>query len=140
MTWNQWSISVSDRVFTYFYREFPLDEDNIFSANLTENDKVEQISFETSKLCPINGLSLDQGTASNVSLPNIEGKETLSDILKTYVEEKNKFNLDLKTYKEDYFDMTVSYVKRTDVLIDLNIIIQQLKKKKHWILQLLRPP
>ena len=140
MTWNQWSVSVSDRVFTYFYREFPLDEDNIFSANLTENNKVEQISFETSKLCPINGLSLDQGTASNVSLPNIEGKETLSDILKTYVEEKNKFNLDLKTYKEDYFDITVSYVKRTDVLIDLNIIIQQLKKKKHWILQLLRPP
>ena len=140
MTWNQWSVSVSDRVFIYFYREFPLDEDNIFSANLTENNKVEQISFETSKLCPINGLSLDQGTASNVSLPNIEGKETLSDILKTYVEEKNKFNLDLKTYKEDYFDITVSYVKRTDVLIDLNIIIQQLKKKKHWILQLLRPP
>ena len=140
MTWNQWCVSVSDRVFTYFYREFPLDEDNIFSANLTENNKVEQISFETSKLCPINGLSLDQGTASNVSLPNIEGKETLSDILKTYVEEKNKFNLDLKTYKEDYFDITVSYVKRTDVLIDLNIIIQQLKKKKHWILQLLRPP
>ena len=140
MTWNQWSVSVSDRVFTYFYREFPLDEDNIFSANLTENNKVEQISFETPKLCPINGLSLDQGTASNVSLPNIEGKETLSDILKTYVEEKNKFNLDLKTYKEDYFDITVSYVKRTDVLIDLNIIIQQLKKKKHWILQLLRPP
>ena len=140
MTWNQWSVSVSDRVFTYFYREFPLDEDNIFSANLTENNKVEQISFETSKLCPINGLSLDQGTASNVSLPNIEGKETLSDILKTYVEEKNKYNLDLKTYKEDYFDITVSYVKRTDVLIDLNIIIQQLKKKKHWILQLLRPP
>ena len=140
MTWNQWCVSVSDRVFTYFYREFPLDEDNIFSANLTENNKVEQISFETSKLCPINGLSLDQGTASNVSLPNIEGKETLSDILKTYVEEKNKYNLDLKTYKEDYFDITVSYVKRTDVLIDLNIIIQQLKKKKHWILQLLRPP
>ena len=114
-----------------FCRELPLDEDNIFSSNLTENNKVEQNGFETSKLCPISGLSIDQGTASNVSLPNIEGKKTLSDILRMYVEEKNKFNLDLKTYKEDYFDITVSFVKRTDVLIDLNIIIQLLKKKKH---------
>lgn len=94
-----------------FYRKLPLDEDNIFSANLTEYKKVEQISFKTSKLCPISGLSIDQGTASNVSLPNIEEKETLTDILRTYVEEKNKFNFDLKTYKEDYFDITVYFVK-----------------------------
>ena len=49
----------------------------------------------------ISGLSIDQDTASNVSIPNVEGKKALRDILKTYVEEKNKFNLDLKIYKED---------------------------------------
>ena len=29
-----------------------------------------------------------------------------------------KFNFDLKIYKEDYFDITVPFVKRTDVLIN----------------------
>ena len=29
-----------------FYKDIPLDEDNIFSGNLTENNEVEQISFK----------------------------------------------------------------------------------------------
>ena len=83
-----------------FYKEIPLDEDNIFSANLAENDGVEQVKFKKSKIYAISGLSIDQDTQPNVSLPNIEGKKALSDILRTYAEEKNKFNLDLKVYKE----------------------------------------
>ena len=101
-----------------FYKELLLDEDNNFSANLTENNEVEQISFKKSKLYAISGLSIDHNTASNVSLPNVEGKKALSDILRTCVEEKNKFNLDLKIYKEDYSDITVPFVKRTDILIN----------------------
>ena len=101
-----------------FYKELPLDEDNIFLANLTENNEVEQ-SFKKSNLYTVSGLSIDQDTASNVSLPNVEGKKALSDILRVYVEEKNKFNPDLKIYKEDYFDITVlPFVKRTKVLIN----------------------
>ena len=100
-----------------FYKELPLDEDNIFLENLTENNEVEQ-SFKKSKLYTISGVSIDQDTASNVSLPNVEGKKALSDILRAYVEEKNKFNLDLKNYKEDYVDITVPFVKRTEVLIN----------------------
>ena len=101
-----------------FYKKLPLDEDNIFLGNLPENNKVEQISFKKSKLYAISGPSIDQDTASNVSLPNEEGKKALSDILRMFVEEKNKFHLDLKIYKEDYFDITVPFVKRTDVLIN----------------------
>ena len=82
------------------YKEIPLDEDNIFSANLTENKGVEQVKFKKSKIYAISGLSIDQDTQPNVSLPNIEGKKALSDILRTYAEEKNKFNLDLKVHKE----------------------------------------
>ena len=97
-----------------FYKEIPLDEDNIFSANLTENNEVEQIKFKKSKVYAISGLSIDQ---SNVSLLNAERKKSLSDILRTYTEEKNKFNLDLKIFKENYFDINVPFQKRTNVLI-----------------------
>ena len=85
-----------------FYKDIPLDEDNIFSGNLYA----------------ISGLSVDQGITPNVSLPNVEGKKALSNILRTCAEEKNKFNFDLKNYRENYFDITVPFVKRTDVLIN----------------------
>ena len=101
-----------------FYKEFPIVEDNIFSGNLTENNEFEQISFKKSKLYAISGLSLDQDTASNIFLPNVEGKKALSDILRTYVEEKYKFNLDLKSQKEYYFGINVPFVKRMAVLIN----------------------
>lgn len=32
-----------------FYNELPIDADNIFSANLAENNEVEQVVFEKSK-------------------------------------------------------------------------------------------
>ena len=86
-------------------------------ANHTENNKVEQIKFTKSKIYAISRLSIDQDTQSNVSLPNVEGKKALSNILRTYGEEKTKFNLDLKIYKGNYFDINDSFQKRTDVLI-----------------------
>ena len=55
-----------------FYKELPLDNDNIFSANLTENNKVERIKFDKSKLFAISGLSIDQTVDRTVLLPNAE--------------------------------------------------------------------
>ena len=101
-----------------FYKEISVDEKNIFSANLAENNDVDQITFDKCKTYVISGVSIDQDIQSNVSLPNIEGKKALSDILRTYALEKEKFKLDLKIYKEDWFDITVPFQKRTDVLIN----------------------
>ena len=95
-----------------FYKELPLDKDNIFFANLTENNKVEQISFKNSKSYAISGLPIDQETTPNVSLPNVQGKKALSDILRTYAEDRNRFDLDLKICREDYFNITVTLVKK----------------------------
>ena len=36
---------------------------------------------------------------TSVLLPNVEGKKALSDILRAYVNEKNKFNMDLRFVK-----------------------------------------
>ena len=58
-----------------FYKEIPLDEDNIFSANLTENNGVQQVKFKKSKICTIIRLSIDQDTQP-VSLPKIEEKKS----------------------------------------------------------------
>ena len=71
-----------------FYKEIFLDEDNIFSANLMENNEVERIRFDKSKLYAISGLSINKKIDANLSLPNGDGKKALSDILRTYAEEK----------------------------------------------------
>ena len=82
---------------------------NIFSANLRENNKVEQIELKKLKICTISGLSIDQDIQSNVSLTNIERKKSLSYILRTHPPEK-KLTL---TWK-----LTAPIQKRTDVLIN----------------------
>ena len=77
--------------FSYvFCKEIPLDEDNIFSANLAENNGVESVKFKKSKLFAISGLSIDQDTQPNVSSPNVEGKKALSNILRTSADQKKQ--------------------------------------------------
>ena len=41
-----------------FYKEIPLDENNTFSANLMQNNGVEQAKFKKTKIYAINGLSI----------------------------------------------------------------------------------
>ena len=51
--------------FSYvFYKEIPLDEDNVFSANLTENNGVEQVKFKKSKIYAVRRLSTDFNTTT----------------------------------------------------------------------------
>ena len=101
-----------------FYKEISVDEKNNFSANLAENNDVDQIKFHKSKTYAISGLSIDLDIQSNVSLPNFERKKALSDILRTCAQEKEKFKLDLKICKEDWFYITVPFQKRRDVSIN----------------------
>ena len=55
-----------------FYNELPLDENNIFSANLPENNEIEEIKFKKSKNYAISGLTINQEVNSDfVPLPNV---------------------------------------------------------------------
>ena len=71
-----------------FYKELAIDDDNFFSSNLRESNKIEEIKIKKWKIYSINRLSIDQDLNSNVSLPTIEGRNALSDVLKVYEEEK----------------------------------------------------
>ena len=38
-----------------FYKELPIDEDNIFSLNLSENNKVDSVKFDKPKNMKLAG-------------------------------------------------------------------------------------
>ena len=49
-----------------FYRELPLDENNIFTASLTEKNEIEEVRFKKSKEHAITGLSINQDIDSDL--------------------------------------------------------------------------
>ena len=83
-----------------FYKELPVDEDNIFSLNLSENNKVDSVKFDKPKKYEISRLSINQSTGPGVLFLNVEGKKALNNILRTHAAKKDKCNLDLRTYKK----------------------------------------
>ena len=49
-----------------FYRELPLDENNIFTASLTDKNEIEEVRFKKSKEHAITGLSINQDIDSDL--------------------------------------------------------------------------
>ena len=59
-----------------FYRELPLDENNIFTANLAEKNEVEEVKFKKSKEYAVTGLSINQDVDSDlVTVTDTEKKK-----------------------------------------------------------------
>ena len=48
------------------YKVFPLDENNIFTANLTKKNKAEEVKLKKSKEYAVTGLSIDQDVDSDL--------------------------------------------------------------------------
>ena len=55
-----------------FYNKLLLDENNIFSSNLTENNDTQEIKFKKSNNYAISGLSINQEIDNKefIPLPN----------------------------------------------------------------------
>ena len=49
-----------------FYKVLPLDENNIFTANLTKKNKAEEVKLKKSKEYAVTGLSIDQDVDSDL--------------------------------------------------------------------------
>ena len=100
------------------YKELPLDESNIFSANLAENNEVEEIKFKKSNEYAVIGLSINQEVESDlVPVAHLDAQNTLRDPIRNYVKKKEELNLTLKIYNEEAFKTITSFKKRSDVAV-----------------------
>ena len=64
------------------------------------------------------------------SLPNVDAQNALSDLIRTCSKEKENFKLDLRTYNEESFDVTIPFKKRTEVLINSFQYYEQQQENK----------
>ena len=98
-----------------FYRELPIDKNNIFTANLAEKNEVEEVKFKTSKEYVITGLSISQDIDSNVAAAtDTDREEIISNLTQKLVREKKDPNLDLRSYNEEAFEKIIPFKKKTE--------------------------
>ena len=71
-----------------FYKELPVDDDNIFSANVAENNEIEEVSLKKDQKYMVTGLSINQKTDTDVIIPDLNVRNSLSDMIKSYEEER----------------------------------------------------
>ena len=98
-----------------FYKELPVDHYNIFSVNLAENNEIEEVSLKKDKKYMVAGLSINQKTDTDVTIPDFNARNSLNDMVRSCEEEREKFNLNCHFYKHDLFDITIPFKKWTDV-------------------------
>ena len=74
-----------------FYKELPEKEENIFIANITEKNKVENVKFKKSFGYAVTGLSINQENDSNlVAVIDTNRQNVLSNLTRKLVKEKKK--------------------------------------------------
>ena len=97
-----------------FYKELPIDQNNIFTANLAEKNEVEEVSFKKSREYAITGLSDNQDVDSGlVAVTDIDRQEVISNLIQKLVKEKKEPDLDLRIYNEKAFEKIVPFKKKT---------------------------
>ena len=64
----------------------------------------------------VTGLPIKQKTDTDVTILDLNARNSLSVVIRSYEEGRRKFNLNCHFYKHDLFDITILLKKRADVL------------------------
>ena len=80
-----------------FYKEIPIDENSIFTANIAEENEVEDVRFKKSKEYAVTGLSFSQDLDSSlVSVTDTGRQEVINNLIQKTIKEKKEPDLDFR--------------------------------------------
>ena len=97
-----------------FYKELPVDENNIFTANIAEENEVEEVRFKKSKEYAVIGLPINQDiNCSLAAVTDTDRQEAISNFIQKLVKEKKDPDLDLRIYNEEVFEKIIPFKKKT---------------------------
>ena len=85
-----------------FYKELPIDQNNTFTANIAQENEVEEVKFTKSRKYAVTGLSINQDIDSSVvAITDTDRQETISNFILKLIKGKKETILDLKIYNEE---------------------------------------
>ena len=97
-----------------FYKELPVDENNIFTANITEKIEVEKKKFRKSTEYAATGLSIIQDIDfSLVAVTDTDKQNVLGNLIQKLVKEIKEPNFDLKIYNTETSEVIIPFQKKT---------------------------
>ena len=73
-----------------FYKELPIDENNIFERNISDKIEVQNALFKKSNKYTITGLSINQDTDSLIEVTDKNRKQILQKLIENLLKEKKK--------------------------------------------------
>ena len=94
-----------------FYEELPVNENNIFIANLTEKNEVKNVRFKKSLEYSVTGVSIGQDIGW--TLTDIDRQNFLRNTIQNLVKEKKEPDLDLKISNSETKDIIIAFQKRS---------------------------
>ena len=70
------------------YKELPIDENNIFTANISEKNQVQNILFRKSKEYAVTGLAINQNTDNLNEVTDKNSKRILQELIESLLKEE----------------------------------------------------
>ena len=97
-----------------FYKELPVDENNIFTVDITEKNEVENVKFKKSQEYAVIGLFIKQVIGSElITVTDIDKLNFLSNNIRNLLKEKKEPDLDLKISSLETKDMIIPFQKKS---------------------------
>ena len=97
-----------------FYKDLPVDENNIFIANLTEKNEVEEVKFKKSREYAVTGLSINQDIGTDfIAVGETDRQEVLSKLMQKLVKEKREPYLFLRIFNEKTMEKLIPFKRRS---------------------------
>ena len=97
-----------------FYKDLPVDENNIFIVNLTEKNQVEEVKFKKSREYAVTGLSVNQDIGTDfIAVGETDREEVLSKLIQTLVKGKREPYLFSIIFNEEAMGKLILFERRS---------------------------
>ena len=97
-----------------FYKDLPVDENNIFIVNLTEKNQVEEVKFKKLREYAITGLSVNQDIGTDfIAVGETDREEVLSKLIQTLVKGKREPYLFPIIFNEEAMGKLILFERRS---------------------------
>ena len=98
-----------------FYKELPIDENNIFEANISEKNEAENVLFKKSNKYTITGLSINQDTDNLIEVTDRNRQRILQEFIENLLKEEKdaKHANSLKRHNSKGYEKVIPLKKQT---------------------------